>query len=406
MWALWLFVAVLPFQLIFPPITAGIVAVCLVVVLRGQFAENGRNLRHNRIFWLWMLLYATVVAGLFYTTNPHEADMDVMLKISMLLLPIAFAALPPIAPHRVRYALMAFVAAVTLATLIALGRALWFVMVEGNNHYFTYNNFTISKFVSMHYLALYVSFALLLVFLDGLRLMAEGSKKIAGHLVLLFYFLAILVILSVRMQFIALAVAGFAGLIAHLKNHGQWRRGLLFFTAALGLMVGLIASFDVSRTRMVDLWDELMSWKEIQNNKQTNPRKYIWEAGAAVVAENFWWGTGTGAADDALNEKLQSCEALFWDGQATYQLREKRYNYHNEYLQHFAAQGIVGFLALLVIFVLPIFKGRLIWHPPVMAFLTLTAVSFLTESMLERQAGVLFFTFFYGLMVLNPQHKA
>ncbi len=405
MWALWLFVGILPFQLIFPPITAGIVAVCLTVVLRGNFRENGQNLKKNPPFWVAMVLFGLVLMGLFYTSNPHEGGMDVMLKISMCLLPIAFAALPPIAPHRIRYALMAFVAAVFLATFIALLRAGWVLWTSGDNYYFTYNNFTISKFVSMHYLALYVSFALLLVFIDGLQWLSRGSLKALLHLGLMGYFIGILVILSVRMQFIALAVAGFATLIAHLRTHGHWKRGLLLFGGALGLMVVLIFSFKGSRTRMVDLWDEVMSWNAIQNNKQTNPRKYIWAAGFEVVAANPLLGTGTGAADDALNDHLATCTAQFWDGQGTYQLNEKRYNYHNEYLQHFATHGVGGFVALLGLFVLPLFRKHLMRQPAVVAFLTLTAVSFFTESMLERQAGVLFFAFFYGLMVMNAYNK-
>lgn len=398
-WALWLFVAVLPFQLIFPPITAGIVAVCLAVVLQWQFRENAQRLRKNQLFWVWMGLYALVIAGLFYTASAREAGMDVVLKISMLLLPIAFAALPPIAPNRVRFALMVFVGAVFLATLIALGRAAWHWVFEGSIHHFEYNNFTFSKFVSMHYFALYVSFALLLVFVDGLRAMAIG--KVGLHVFLLCYFVGILVILSVRMQFLALTIAGFAALMVHLRNNGQWLRGLLLFGAALGFMAVSISSFEVSRTRMVDLWDEVASWNSIKNEKQTNPRKYIWAAAANVSANNFWWGTGTGAADDALNQHLQECEALFWDGNGHYQLKDKQYNYHNEFLQHFATHGVFGVLCLVVFFVMPLFKSHLMRAPETVAFLTLSAVSFLTESMLERQAGVLFFTFFYGLMVLN-----
>ena len=37
----------------------------------------------------------------------------------------------------------------------------------------------------------------------------------------------------------------------------------------------------------------------------------------------------------------------------------------------------------------------------VAAWLALCFISFLTESMLERQAGVMFFGFFFGLLIIN-----
>jgi hypothetical protein len=39
-------------------------------------------------------------------------------------------------------------------------------------------------------------------------------------------------------------------------------------------------------------------------------------------------------------------------------------------------------------------------------FLLVCALSFLTESMLQRQAGILFFSFFYTLLLPNRAEKA
>ena len=60
-------------------------------------------------------------------------------------------------------------------------------------------------------------------------------------------------------------------------------------------------------------------------------------------------GTGTGSADDALNEKLKMCDAKFWNGKRNYTLSEKNYNYHNAYLQHFATAGVIGFLIFVLL---------------------------------------------------------
>jgi O-antigen ligase len=134
------------------------------------------------------------------------------------------------------------------------------------------------------------------------------------------------------------------------------------------------------------------------NNKQTNHRVYLWRYGSEVISDHFWLGTGTGAADDALYEELKQCTAQFWNGERTYLLSEKKYNYHNEYLQHWAAHGLIGLLMLLGLMLVPlIYFGRKL-NALQLSFLVLTAIAWLTESMLERQAGVLFFSFFYALL--------
>jgi O-antigen ligase len=402
LWAICLFAAVLPFQLIFPPITAGIVAVCLAVVLRWRFNENLKNWRINKLWRPWPAMYALLLLGLIYTPNPHEAGRDVMLKISMLLLPLSFAALPRISEKNRRIAIWTFAGSLTLAGLIAMGRALWWWMVYDDAIYFSYNNFTFSKFVSMHYFALYVGFALVLVLGHWFENRSRFSvgKQFAWLLWALFFIL-LLVVLSVRMQFLAVPLTMLVVMGILLRKTKRFKEGLLVLVAGGILFSVFILSSSNTRTRLRDMGDEILSLKEITNEKQTNPRKYIWEAAATIVRENWLWGTGTGASDDLLQAHLASCDALFWDGEGHYTLQNHRYNYHNEFLQHFATHGIGGFLFLMAVFLIPLGFSDLRNDYRSMGFLTLCGISFLTESMLERQAGVLFFSFFYGLMIIN-----
>ena len=79
----------------------------------------------------------------------------------------------------------------------------------------------------------------------------------------------------------------------------------------------------------------------------------------------------------------------------------KTYKFVQQYLQTFATVGFFGLIILIYLlshlFIVSIIKQDYI----VAAFLFLIALSFLTESMLERQAGVVFFTFFYLLLVMR-----
>jgi len=72
-------------------------------------------------------------------------------------------------------------------------------------------------------------------------------------------------------------------------------------------------------------------------------------------------------------------------------------NFHNQYLQSWAQVGIVGFLLLLYAVIGPLFTKN--QHPLFLIFIGLTLVGLLTESMFERQSGVLFFAFMYPLLL-------
>jgi hypothetical protein len=56
----------------------------------------------------------------------------------------------------------------------------------------------------------------------------------------------------------------------------------------------------------------------------------------------------------------------------------------------------------IILFLIPLFNKNLgAFKKLALAFLLISALSFSTESMLQRQAGVLFFAFFYSLFFVH-----
>ncbi|MCC6180695.1 MAG: hypothetical protein IT237_02565, partial [Bacteroidia bacterium] len=72
----------------------------------------------------------------------------------------------------------------------------------------------------------------------------------------------------------------------------------------------------------------------------------------------------------------------------------KKLNAHNQYLQTFIGTGLIGFVILLLmtigVLVYSIYTKNLL----LMLFSALTTSNFLVESMLQAQAGFIFFIFF------------
>jgi O-antigen ligase len=72
----------------------------------------------------------------------------------------------------------------------------------------------------------------------------------------------------------------------------------------------------------------------------------------------------------------------------------QRLNAHNQFIQTFITLGVLGAALLAAMFLVPAVLGfrKEAWI--YLTFLTVTGISMLFESMLETQAGVVFYAFF------------
>jgi hypothetical protein len=104
-------------------------------------------------------------------------------------------------------------------------------------------------------------------------------------------------------------------------------------------------------------------------------------------------GTGTGSANDALMEHYQTHGM-------TVAFKE-HLNSHNQYLQTFITLGIGGFIGLLVMLFFPLSHAISNRNLLYAGFIFIFALNIFVESMLETQAGNLFFAFFNALLFMN-----
>ena len=396
MLALVLYTCLLPFQPFFPPITSGIVSFWLVFVL--SFNKHRLNGLRNPLFLFGAALYLWLVVGTFYSPNAHEAGLDITLKITLLLWPMGAATWPFLFNHNQKLVLTLFAigASISVLALVVIGFINW--QQSGQELQYFYKFTSTWDWIPNHYIALYASFALLILLQLGIDKYVRWSALLLPGLILL----GTMAFTSVRIQLIALPLAAIA-FLSRVRVSPQMRKNIFKFSSiGLVLFFAAVFLFPSSRKRIQETFDELRSINQMVDNKQTNHRVFLWRYGWQVAQDHLLFGTGTGGGDDALNEALKSCDAEFWNGHRTYHLHEKRYNYHNTFLQHFATNGIIGLLALLALFIAPIWYYKSSISGLQLGFLVLCLISFFTESMLERQAGVLFFSFFYALLFVAP----
>lgn len=390
------FALLLPFQPTFPPLTLGLMAIGLCWLLSGNFKSKFEILRSNRAAVYLVAYFVWCAAGLLYTTHFTEGIQDVGQKIPFLLWPL-FLGSVPFAFVRRNLILMVFIAALALCLAYCFGEAFFAYQQSGNVLEFHFDKLVESDMVPPHYLGMMLNFGYALLLHGVLRGEARFTRFIDIFLAL--FFLVGLIFLSVRMQYLTFLVVN----LLVVWRYSKEKRGMLFAWGAMVLTLivfsSAVYSYEGSRRRILDAIHEAISFNGTVDDRQTNHRKFLWQYGSEVVREHPVFGTGTGASDAALNKALQQSEDQFWDDNGLYFIRDRTYNYHNVYLQQLATHGAIGLFLLLVMLFVPILGFPLNYEARL--FLLVCTLSFLTESMFQRQAGILFFSFFY-VILLSP----
>ena len=398
--SLLLFVVLIPYQWIFPPVTAGIVAFWLIFILHSKVLPKWKKTFSHPWSWVWIGYYVWIIFGVSYSPNPHEGWLDVTLKITLLLWPLGFTGEGREIMSRMRLPILrGFLLSLALSDILLLILASADALRTGDHGLFFYHHLARWEMIPMHYMALYNSFGALVAW--GLWMRDRSDWKwiylIAGVISLMMVGL-----LSVRIQFLALPFSLLTVTLLHFRKRGRALMGLASVLAIL--LVGIMILPGPQR-RIKETFDEFASINGMVNNKQTNHRVFIWRYGAEIISENPLLGVGTGGAEIHLREKFKDCKAKFWNGTENYTLDQFPYNFHNVFMQAWGTNGLPAFLILLGVFLFGMVTAFRHRDAFLLGFLLLSGVSFMTESMLERQAGVLFFGFFLSFLLFSTKKE-
>ena len=124
----------------------------------------------------------------------------------------------------------------------------------------------------------------------------------------------------------------------------------------------------------------------VEEQNSTTVRMHLWPEAWQVILQHPFIGVGVGDVKDELVDVYKK---------NNYQIGvEKQFNPHNQYLQTMVTLGFIGLVSLSFILFYPMYisikSGQFLF----LIFMVIVALNIVTESMLERQAGILFFCFF------------
>ena len=236
------------------------------------------------------------------------------------------------------------------------------------------------------YYSWYLAAALLL-------LAFRQQERMIGRYRLLFiiFFLLLLMLSSSRMIILVtvpLVLWGTMRRWAALKDKKIWI-GMIVIVVALGSVPFLQRVADLKNTDL-----DLVTRQEYAYDTPFNGitlRLVQWRLGWEILNEKQAWLTGTGQdkKQSLLDEQYREL-GVYTGNSDLGDTGYLGYNFHNQYVETLVGTGIIGFASFLLLLGYILATGRKERIFP-LAFFVLTALLFMTESVLERQAGIMLF---------------
>ncbi len=368
-----------------------IMLIVLTWLLEADFKAKARRIvddKHRMNTLLFAGIYLIYGFGLLYTKNIGNGFFDMEVKMSLFIFPVLLATVRKEVLSKViaRRVLWAFVFGVLTSIIISYSQAIYQYYLRDTLAVFYYSS--LSPLIHPSYLAMYVCFAIAIVLFFMTSGMVKGKLRNALAVLLILVFELFVIMLSSKSGILGLAIVLvlFSGYFIFAEK--RIVKGLLISVLLAASFIILFNVFPVSAERFeetrVALEQADINAAELANS--SGERIMIWWYSFEITNDHFVAGVGTGDVKETMMDKYREKQMFNALG--------LELNAHNQYLQTTLALGIIGLLVLLLNLVLPILYGFDTRYYLYLIFLFLIVFNFLFESMLEKQAGVVFYAFF------------
>ncbi len=365
--------------------------------------------RKKQLFWkfvplsyLLVGLYFLYLFGILASHHENDAWGYAENKVSFLLFPLIFSFRPKFKVDLL-LPLLGLASGVALVSIYGIVNSCSLIAVNGWDL-----NFLVSVHISPIHHPTYFAFYIITA-VSGLWLLFFENKFPYPIKWLIFFTvccgLMFLLCLSLASILYLFAILGAIGLLAVKRKFG------VIWTIVVSLLLP-IAFYGLSQF-VPRIKFEVNNGLSAMGTFLTNPIQYVkdkpgdktgnevrlvmWAATILEIKEHPL-GVGTGNVDEHLSERLKDL------GQVELSKKDDkghiRYNPHNQFLQTTLEIGFAG-LSILLIYIFGIF--RLAWKNKNAFLAILVGALFfnaLFESVLQRQSGIVFFSYLLSLMIM------
>ena len=354
----------------------------------------------------FVLFYLAYVVGSFFTNNPQLAGNYLEYKLSFILFPILFSFRPKFEIKQA-YAVLGLVAGTTGVTILGVLKGISiYVKTE-----YLFGSFTASS-ICIDYPTYYAAAVLIslvgVFYFYRLKVKEFTRSRVISYSV----FAIVMIFLSYSMAAILFLIL----LIAFVTLKWMFLTFNKWLTLAVVLISPLMLFFFLNSVPAFK--DEINNSSVAFKDFIADPNEYVkgteeytsgdkvrlvmWTVSASEFSKHPM-GVGTGNVDEVLSGGL--LEIGQYDMATKNVNNEIVYNPHNQFLQTGLKIGLIGLFILVFI----LFKSIQIGYKQKNWFLIVVVFSLIFnsifESMLQRQSGIVLYTFFICLLSISPLLK-
>ncbi len=367
---------VMPIHLRFIPV---LITLFVILNIIDSFINKTFSFNHKSIVITGFLFFLIHLVSVFYSDNKEAAWFDIEVKLSLLIFPFIFLLKSPFIVKKKSWVLISFVIGSIVSSIIMLIFA--YSRFDGDNS----NVFYYIELGLFHpsYLAMYFIFSILIIIDIMDKDLPKLNHRIIAYLIILFLIILISQLQSKAGILSIIAILFYYLILSFIRSNPLVLR-ISFFVLAIS--VSLIFVQKNSRLQTMAQSVERIS-ENGQTSGSTGVRYSIWKIAIESIEEHWLTGVGAGDIKPVLFKEYKAAnlnEAI-----------KGNLNVHNQYLETFLGQGIIGISLLLYLLFLGVQQALKRKDLLLSGFILLIALSMGPESMLNSQMGVVFIAFFY-----------
>lgn len=350
-----------------------------------------------RNYYLLFFPIAYFLLNIFWMTLSPEPTVgfDLLLReVHLLLIPLGFIVVDKeVTDKQLHTILMLFLAACLMSTLFCLMNAMWNVLrfegfvVDGSHgaeHHLTYFKLAGPMDIPPTYFTMFCNWAFFITLRTSY--LSPALKAVFAVYLAVFIFL-----LSTTVGIVSLVVI--TTLWLQTTAYRKTSRYVIGLALVIGLVIGLSKLSSGTNRAVLDKHEQYGD-----HVNSISARLVIWSYAWETIKRKPIIGYGLGGGQRALEQTYQR-NGFAWGTRASL-------NAHSEFLSTFLDLGILGVFTVSVMLLLPLVHAIRAKDFMTLAFIAMMFVFFCFESVLLRQKGIVFFSFFYSVLFAALPTKA
>ena len=345
---------------------------------------------NNKLFLISIGFYAVHFLAYFTSKNLEPFFFDLEQKASLLVFPLAIGLSPTLSKKRLNIIFTVFISTTFIVSLATFRGGFYTAWKDAG----LYDNLIVHR----PYLGMYVVISIFLL-IEFLKKGNPWSNFAIVMLVLCFILFLIVIIAKMAVLVIIILLLFYYFLDLYFKK--KFKSILCHLLFIIIVLSGILLSNHGLRNNLSKVIHlKNFSWEEYDARivNSVNIRNGLWRCSSDLLSRNYNWlfGVGTGDVKNELNECFrEKIGPLFLN-----------FDPHNQYLSLLLNIGIIGLLMFLVLLFLPIRQMLIVQNKLGLIFLSALFIFCFSESILGVQKGVVFYSLFYSILILNPYEKS